>query len=204
MRTRVLLASIASAALLACGPSNAAPSGGADVPQTRNAEGDIVLAQGGRFGGGGGGGGGAGLGGGGGRGGGIGMGGGGGMPRFSGGGGAPRFSGGGGGVRFSGARPRFQGGGGAGVRWAGRPRYWASRPWRPGWGWGPGWWGWGYGVGWGLGWGYPYYYGDAYYYDDAPVVVEGSAQAYCARRFKSYDPRSGTYLGYDGRRRPCP
>ncbi|WP_347337801.1 BA14K family protein [Rhodopseudomonas faecalis] len=27
---------------------------------------------------------------------------------------------------------------------------------------------------------------------------------YCKRRFKSYDPRSGTYLGYDGRRHPCP
>jgi len=28
--------------------------------------------------------------------------------------------------------------------------------------------------------------------------------AYCARRFKSYDPGSGTYLGYDGLRHPCP
>jgi BA14K-like protein len=28
--------------------------------------------------------------------------------------------------------------------------------------------------------------------------------AYCAQRFKSYDPASGTYLGYDGRRHPCP
>ncbi|MGY3622534.1 BA14K family protein [Bradyrhizobium sp. USDA 10063] len=28
--------------------------------------------------------------------------------------------------------------------------------------------------------------------------------AYCSRRFKSYDPRSGTYLGYDGQRHPCP
>ncbi len=27
---------------------------------------------------------------------------------------------------------------------------------------------------------------------------------YCARRFKSYDPGSGTYLGYDGLRHPCP
>ncbi|MGZ3311613.1 MAG: BA14K family protein [Xanthobacteraceae bacterium] len=24
------------------------------------------------------------------------------------------------------------------------------------------------------------------------------------QRFKSYDPRSGTYLGYDGARHPCP
>ena len=28
--------------------------------------------------------------------------------------------------------------------------------------------------------------------------------AYCARRFKSYDPESGTYLGYDGLRHRCP
>jgi hypothetical protein len=28
--------------------------------------------------------------------------------------------------------------------------------------------------------------------------------AYCAHRFKSYDPGSGTYLGYDGQRHPCP
>ena len=30
------------------------------------------------------------------------------------------------------------------------------------------------------------------------------AVAYCARRFKSYDPGNGTYLGYDGLRHPCP
>jgi hypothetical protein len=28
--------------------------------------------------------------------------------------------------------------------------------------------------------------------------------AYCMRRFRSYDPESGTYLGYDGDRHPCP
>jgi hypothetical protein len=28
--------------------------------------------------------------------------------------------------------------------------------------------------------------------------------AYCMQRFRSYDPRSGTYLGYDGLRHPCP
>jgi hypothetical protein len=27
---------------------------------------------------------------------------------------------------------------------------------------------------------------------------------YCIRRFRSYDVYSGTYLGYDGRRHPCP
>jgi BA14K-like protein len=24
------------------------------------------------------------------------------------------------------------------------------------------------------------------------------------QRFRSYDPQSGTYLGYDGQRHPCP
>ncbi|MEH2520923.1 hypothetical protein V1279_006496 [Bradyrhizobium sp. AZCC 1610] len=28
--------------------------------------------------------------------------------------------------------------------------------------------------------------------------------AYCFQRFKSCDPTSGTYLDYDGQRRPCP
>lgn len=31
-----------------------------------------------------------------------------------------------------------------------------------------------------------------------------NAQAYCAQRFRSYDPASGTYLGNDGYRHPCP
>jgi uncharacterized membrane protein len=30
------------------------------------------------------------------------------------------------------------------------------------------------------------------------------ADAYCSQRFRSYDPASGTYLGYDGDRHPCP
>jgi hypothetical protein len=36
-----------------------------------------------------------------------------------------------------------------------------------------------------------------------PYIDDG-AIAYCMQRFKSYDPRSGTYLGYDGYRHPCP
>jgi hypothetical protein len=24
------------------------------------------------------------------------------------------------------------------------------------------------------------------------------------QRYRSYDPRSGTYMGYDGQRHPCP
>lgn len=39
----------------------------------------------------------------------------------------------------------------------------------------------------------------------APVyAAPNSAVSYCMQRFKSYDPASGTYLGYDGLRHPCP
>ena len=31
-----------------------------------------------------------------------------------------------------------------------------------------------------------------------------AAADYCAGRFRSYDPASGTYMGYDGMRHPCP
>ncbi|MEE1613058.1 BA14K family protein [Microvirga sp. CF3016] len=37
----------------------------------------------------------------------------------------------------------------------------------------------------------------------APVYGSNTA-AYCAQRYRSYDPASGTYLGYDGLRHPCP
>jgi hypothetical protein len=62
------------------------------------------------------------------------------------------------------------------------------------------------------------YYGDSYAYDNGatfdaglplvtfnqpgPVAVTGDA-SYCAQRYRSYDPASGTYLGYDGLRHPC-
>ena len=49
----------------------------------------------------------------------------------------------------------------------------------------------------------PYYYGPRTYYGPAPVY-EDDAVGYCASRFRSYDPRSGTYLGNDGYRHPCP
>jgi BA14K-like protein len=29
-------------------------------------------------------------------------------------------------------------------------------------------------------------------------------RSFCVQRFRSYDPGSGTYLGHDGRRHPCP
>jgi hypothetical protein len=47
----------------------------------------------------------------------------------------------------------------------------------------------------------PYYYAPGYYYEGPEV---DDAVGYCMRRFRSYDPRSGTYLGYDGYRHPCP
>jgi len=60
----------------------------------------------------------------------------------------------------------------------------------------------------------PYYYGPGYYGGPgyyaapAPVVVQpgygGDAEAYCMRRYRSYDPASGTYLNNDGNRYPCP
>jgi hypothetical protein len=69
-----------------------------------------------------------------------------------------------------------------------------------------------------LGYGYgDYYGGDDYaynndYYDDGYsgdrgntgyAVSNGADPSYCARRYQSYDPASGTYLGYDGLRHPC-
>ena len=36
------------------------------------------------------------------------------------------------------------------------------------------------------------------------VVPYATEIAYCARRFRSYDAASQTYLGRDGRRYPCP
>ncbi len=38
----------------------------------------------------------------------------------------------------------------------------------------------------------------------AAPVYGGNAASYCAQRYRSYDPASGTYLGYDGVRRACP
>jgi len=46
-----------------------------------------------------------------------------------------------------------------------------------------------------------YAYEPDYAYESAPA---GADVRYCMSRFKSYDPASGTYLGYDGYRHPCP
>ena len=55
----------------------------------------------------------------------------------------------------------------------------------------------------------PYYYDDPGYYDEGVVAAQPApagddSVAYCMQRYKSYDPASGTYLGYDGQRHPCP
>jgi len=108
-----------------------------------------------------------------------------------------------------------------GQRWAGGGNWnrgnWNNggrRYWRPGIG---------YGVAAGLAAGAigsSYYYGNdpSYYdsyaygggdYDDGQYVAVapddgGDATGYCVQRFRSYDPSSGTYLGNNGLRHPCP
>ncbi|WP_269153990.1 BA14K family protein [Methylobacterium currus] len=72
----------------------------------------------------------------------------------------------------------------------------------------------------GLGYGYggydTGYYGDGYApagyggFDEgyAPAATEVTSDTdqvnYCIQRFRSYDRASGTYLGNDGQRHPCP
>jgi hypothetical protein len=110
---------------------------------------------------------------------------------------------GGGGVIAGGGGYR---GGGYGYRGGGYG-YHRHRHYRPGFGFWPGV---AIGVGLGSSYGYyddPYYYGDPYGYGTTVVAAApggDDAVAYCMRRFKSYDPQSGTYLGYDGQRHPCP
>jgi hypothetical protein len=137
-------------------------------------------------------------------------------------GGAVRGSGGG--VRPGGGAPaaRFSGGGAPGARFSGTggpgPRYGGG--------------GRGYGYGGGVvpgvvagaviggaiaSQGYyggpvyaPGYYDGDQYYDDSSVAVApgpaggGDAVAYCMQTYRSYDPASGTYMGNDGYRHPCP
>ena len=96
------------------------------------------------------------------------------------------------------------------VQWRGRGG------WRGGWrGYHRGWGGPAIGLGLGLATGAligsalaaPYY--DGPYYAPPPTVYyevpdHSDSVAYCMQRFRSYDPSSGTYLGYDGERHPCP
>lgn len=95
------------------------------------------------------------------------------------------------------------------------------RGWNRG-GWNRGGWGGGPGLSFGFGVGAPYAYGGYGYgaydsygaygpYDEGYAAVplgqsrtDDDDEAYCQQRFRSYDPSSGTYLGYDGQRHPCP
>ncbi|WP_375461468.1 BA14K family protein [uncultured Enterovirga sp.] len=36
-----------------------------------------------------------------------------------------------------------------------------------------------------------------------PMAYSGNAVAYCSQKYRSFDPASGTYLGYDGVRHLC-
>jgi hypothetical protein len=69
----------------------------------------------------------------------------------------------------------------------------------------------------GLGWGYPYgddYGWGSYPYDYAPYdngyaptygyTTGGNDVAWCEAHYRSYNPATGTYLGYDGQYHPCP
>jgi hypothetical protein len=60
-----------------------------------------------------------------------------------------------------------------------------------------------------------YYYGDqnypgysdpGYVYSNAGPVAynNGGTVAYCEQTYRSYDPASESYLGYDGVKHPCP
>lgn len=43
-------------------------------------------------------------------------------------------------------------------------------------------------------------------YEAPPVYVRpgGGSVEYCMQRYRSYNPNTGTYVGYDGIERPCP
>ncbi|MHC2945051.1 hypothetical protein ACVIJX_002199 [Bradyrhizobium diazoefficiens] len=118
---------------------------------------------------------------------------------------APSFSGGGG-RNFAAAGSNWQGGGG---NWNGGWRHHHRGGFWPGFAAGAAIGGLGsyayYGGGY---YNDPYYYGDDSYYDEPSVAVVpdsgGDSAGYCAQRYRSYDPASGTYLGYDGLRHPCP
>ena len=53
---------------------------------------------------------------------------------------------------------------------------------------------------------YPVYSDPGYVYGNvAPVEYsDGDSVAYCEQTYRSYNRASGTYLGYDGFRHPCP
>ena len=69
----------------------------------------------------------------------------------------------------------------------------ASRPWY-GYDYAPGYYSYGYDPG---------YYDYGYVAPGGYAAAPDQSVAYCEQRYRSYDPASGTYLGYDGLRHPC-
>ena len=41
-------------------------------------------------------------------------------------------------------------------------------------------------------------------FDNRDSYAMAQGDTYCAQRYRSYDPASGTFMGYDGQRHPCP
>jgi len=76
-----------------------------------------------------------------------------------------------------------------------RPRYYSN-------GWNNNWW-----VGPAIGFGAGVLLGSALtaprYYAPAAPRYYGDRNAYCARKYRSYNPYTGTYTGYDGRQHYC-
>jgi len=66
-------------------------------------------------------------------------------------------------------------------------------------GYGPDYYGYGYDPGYTT---YSYRYSPGY--STYGYSAGGRDADYCTQRYRSYDPASGTYLGYDGIRHPCP
>jgi hypothetical protein len=90
-------------------------------------------------------------------------------------------------------------------RYAGRPG-WGNRPgYRPGLGWGLA--AAGAGIGYAGAYGGYYGGGDYYGYDTSSSYGSYAADdgtAYCARRYRSFDAQSGTFLANNGHRYYCP
>ena len=63
-----------------------------------------------------------------------------------------------------------------------------------------------YGPGYGYGYAPGYAYQPDYYAqeDVEPGYAGGDAVAYCSQRYRSYNPNTGTYRGYDGNNYACP
>jgi hypothetical protein len=92
------------------------------------------------------------------------------------------------------------------TRWRGRGWGWRG----PGWGWrGPGWYWRGRGWYWGGAAAGAVIGGaiasQAYRYPGPAYYVPGGNDwlAYCSSRYRTFDPRTGTFMGYDGHRHPC-